>query len=330
MRTSKELIIASKEFTKENRVRSWFETLLTLVLLMVSLSATCLQIPVLVKFLLSIISALFIVRLFVIYHDYQHHSILQHSKTAEFLMKAIGIFVLAPQNIWKRSHDYHHHHNSKLTLGAIGSYPTISTEYFFSLPKEKQQLYLINRHPLTVIFGHITLFIYWLNLKSFIQSPKKHWDSFIALLFHAVSAVLVFYFLGIEGFIFIWFIPYFLAFGIGSYLFYAQHNFPAAKFKQNHDWAYEAAALESTSFFEMPLFLHWMTGNIGYHHVHHLNSRIPFYRLPEAMEKMPELHNVQTTNWHPLEIMHCFRLKLWCVKSDKMVTMREAKANYKA
>lgn len=329
MRTSKELILASKEFTKENRLRSWFETLLTIVLLGISLTMTCLQVPVLVKLLFSIISALFIVRLFIIYHDYQHHSILQHSKTAEFLMKAVGVFVLAPQNIWKRSHDYHHHNNSKLTLGAIGSYPTVSTDYFFSLTKQQQQLYLINRHPLTIIFGHLTLFIYWLNLKSFMQSPKKHWDSFFALTFHVVSAVCIIKFLGFEMFIFLWLIPYFLAFGIGSYLFYAQHNFPSAKFKENPDWKYEAAALESTSFFEMHPVLHWITGNIGYHHVHHLNSRIPFYNLPEAMQKIPELHHVPTTNWHPLEIIRCFRLKLWCVKSNKMVTMKDAKANYK-
>ncbi|MES2690683.1 MAG: fatty acid desaturase, partial [Bacteroidota bacterium] len=191
----------------------------------------------------------------------------------------------------------------------------------------EQKLYLINRHPLTIIFGHLTLFIYWLNLKSFIQSPKKHMDSFAALFLHGASAVAILYFSGFETFVFAWWIPYSLAFGIGSYLFYSQHNFPSAQFRETHDWKYEAAALESTSFMEMHPLLHWMTGNIGYHHVHHLNSRIPFYRLPEAMKMMPELQDVATTSWNPMEIIRCFSVKLWDVKRNKMVTMKEAKVN---
>lgn len=327
MRTSKELILASKEFTKENRTKSWYETILTLVVLAGVISVTYLDLPLLLRALFSIISALFIVRLFIIYHDYQHHTILQHSKPAEYLMKAVGVLVLAPQNIWKRSHDHHHHHNSKLTISAIGSYPIISTTRFFSLSPGEQKLYLINRHPLTIIFGHLTLFIYWLNLKSFIQSPKKHLDSLAALIFHAASAAAIIYFAGTETFIFSWLVPYFLAFGIGSYLFYSQHNFPSAQFRESHDWKYEAAALESTSFMVMHPLMHWMTGNIGYHHVHHLNARIPFYRLPEAMRMMPELQNAPTTSWNPMEIIRCFSIKLWDAKRNKMVTMKEAKIN---
>ncbi len=327
MRTSKELILASKAFTKENRFKSWFETLLTAVLLFVALFITYLNIPVLVKLPVSILAALLLVRLFIIYHDYQHHTILQHSKIADLMMKAFGVFMLAPQNIWKRSHDHHHHHNSKLTLSGIGSYPTISTQRYFKLTAAEKSLYLINRHPITIMWGHFTLFIYWLNLKSLIQSPKKHLDSLAALIFHAASAVAIIYYAGFQTFVFAWWIPYTIAFGIGAYLFYCQHNFPSAKFKENHDWKYENAALQSTSFMDMSPIMHWFTGNIGYHHVHHLNARIPFYRLPEAMAKMPELQNPPKTSWNPLEVMRCFNLKLWDPKLDKMVTMKEAKAN---
>ena len=160
MRTSKELILASKEFTKENRFKSWLETLLTAVLVFVALFITYLNIPVLVKLPVSILAALLLVRLFIIYHDYQHHTILQHSKIADLMMKAFGVFMLAPQNIWKRSHDHHHHHNSKLTLSGIGSYPTISTQRYFKLTPAEKCLYLINRHPITIMWGHFTLFIY--------------------------------------------------------------------------------------------------------------------------------------------------------------------------
>jgi omega-6 fatty acid desaturase (delta-12 desaturase) len=324
MRKSKELILASKEFAREDRTRSWVETILTLLLLIVFLSATFIDLPLLVRLGISFTCALFYVRMFTIFHDYQHHAILQKSRLADLLMKAYGIFILTPQNIWKRSHDHHHAHNSKLTITAIGSYPTISKERFLGLSRQDQNLYLLNRHPLTVIFGHLTLFIYWLNLKSFIQSPKKHLDSLAALVLHFGSAIVVYYYAGAETFLFAWFIPFFLSFAIGSYLFYSQHNFPDAQFRENHDWEYDHAALASTSFMTMHPVFHWMTGNIGYHHVHHLNSRIPFYRLPEAMKKMPELQHVATTSWSPVNIWRCFRVKLWDKEKGKMITLSQA------
>jgi acyl-lipid omega-6 desaturase (Delta-12 desaturase) len=325
MRTSKELILASRIFSEENRSRSWYEVFSTLLLLSVFFTATFLNIPLLFRLLCSLICSLLYVKMFVIYHDYQHHAILQKSKIATLLMKAFGIYILAPQNIWKRSHDHHHNHNSKLTTSGIGSYPTISKDFFLRLTKAERRIYLISRHPLTVIFGYFTLFIYWLNVKSFIQSPQRHWDSLFALVFHVAAGTTIYYFLGGTTFFISWFMPFFTAFGMGSYLFYCQHNFPGAQFRENQDWKYDYAALASTSFMVMPPVMQWLTGNIGYHHVHHLNSRIPFYRLPEAMEKMPELQNVVTTSWHPKDMWRCFQLKLWDAEKGKMIRLNQMK-----
>ncbi|MFN3404873.1 MAG: fatty acid desaturase family protein [Cytophagaceae bacterium] len=321
MRTSKELILASREFAKEDRKKSWSETFITLFLLGTVLALTFIDAPVVIRLFFSILCSFLYIRMFIIYHDYQHHAILQKSRLAEFLMKAYGIYILTPQNIWKRSHDHHHNHNSKLTLIGIGSYPTISKKRFLSLTPREQKIYLINRHPLTIILGYFTLFIYWLNVKSFYQSPKKHWDSFLALAIHFTAGTLIFVYLGWVTFLISFFIPYFVAFAMGSYLFYCQHNFPTAVFCENHDWKYDKAALNSTSFMVMPKWLTWLTGNIGYHHVHHLNSRIPFYRLPEAMDKMPELQNPPTTSWNPIEMWRCFRVKLWDDENGKMIRL---------
>jgi len=315
------LILASKAFTKENRLRSWLEIFSTLLLLSVFLAATFMPLPLPIRLACGLVVSLLYVKMFVIYHDYQHHAILQKSKLATLIMKAFGIYMLTPQNVWKRSHDHHHNHNSKLTISGIGSYPTISKDYFLKLSKTEKRLYLINRHPLTVVLGYFTLFIYWLNVKSFIQSPKKHLDSLAALLFHFAAGIAICYFLGWTIYLISWFIPFFIAFAMGSYLFYCQHNFPEAQFSENHDWKYELAALNSTSFMVMPQIMQWLMGNIGYHHVHHLNSRIPFYRLPEAMKNMPELQNASTTSWNPLEMLRCFKLKLWDAEKGKMITL---------
>jgi omega-6 fatty acid desaturase (delta-12 desaturase) len=324
MRTGKELISASKEFTGENRFRSWLELFITIIPIGILLVFASLpDISLLFRLLIGLSCGLFYVRLFVIYHDYQHRAILQNSPFANLIMKAIGVYLLAPETIWKRSHEHHHNNNSKLTIAGIGSYPTICKTRYLKLSKNEKRLYLINRHPLTVIFGYFTLFIYWLNVKSFVQSPSKHIDSFVALLFHAVASFGIYYFFGTTALLAGWLFPFFLAFGIGSYLFYCQHNFPGAKFRENHDWKYDHAALASTSRMEMNPLMQWFTADIGYHHVHHLNSRIPFYRLKEAERSMPELKNVSTTSWNPIEVFKCFNLKLWDAELGKMITLGE-------
>ena len=324
MRTGKELIQASKQFAGENPLRSWVEVLCTMLLAGMLLTAISMErIPLVIRIILSIFCGLTYMRMFVIYHDYQHRAILQRSVPAEWLMTALGIYLLAPETIWRRTHEHHHNNNSKLTISGIGSYPTVSKKRFLSLTKLEQRIYLINRHPVTILLGYFTLFTYWLNLKSFFQSPSKHVDSLLSLLLHWGIGFVIWYYLGTTALIFMWWMPFFLAFGMGSYVFYSQHNFPGAKFRENQDWTYDNAALSSTSYMRMNPVMQWFTADIGYHHVHHLNSRIPFYRLKEAMKSMPELKNVATTSWSPIEMWKCFRLKLWDPDREEMITLRQ-------
>lgn len=320
--------MATKVFAKENIIRSWIETCVTLILLisvfMVNFWSTLLPL----RCIMGIMTALLYVRMFVIYHDYHHHAILQKSIIAKYLMNCFGIFILIPPNIWKRSHDHHHNHNSKLVITGIGSYPTISKEMFIALSTKDRRLYLINRHPFTIFLGYFTLFIYWLNIKSFVQAPKKHWDSALCLIIHLAIGCWIWTNLGILNFSLAWFFPFFLALATGSYLFYSQHNFPAAKFKENKSWSYDHAALYSSSYMIMPAILNWFTGNIGFHHVHHLNAKIPFYRLKEAMDNIPELQLSPTTSFHPREVWRCLQLKLWDHDQDKMITLKELNNSY--
>jgi omega-6 fatty acid desaturase (delta-12 desaturase) len=114
-------------------------------------------------------------------------------------------------------------------------------------------------------------------------------------------------------------IPHFIACALGSYMFYAQHNFPDVSFNDAAGWTYEKAAMESSSFMRTNRIMAWFTGNIGYHHIHHLNARIPFYRLPEVLKKIPELQTPKTTSLNPMDIIRCLRLKVWDVESQRMV-----------
>jgi omega-6 fatty acid desaturase (delta-12 desaturase) len=157
-------------------------------------------------------------------------------------------------------------------------------------------------------------------LSPFVNNPREHYDSFIAFLLHIVIAVTITYFLGWPALLLTQVIPHFIASAIGTYLFYAQHNFPGVSFNDKAGWTYEKAAMESSSYIKTGPLWAWFTANIGYHHIHHLNARIPFYRLPEVFKKIPELKTPKTTSLHPFEIIRCLRLKVWDVDAQQMVS----------
>jgi omega-6 fatty acid desaturase (delta-12 desaturase) len=163
-------------------------------------------------------------------------------------------------------------------------------------------------------------------LYPFLKRPREHYDCLIAFVAHVAIAVAIVYLFGWLGLLLTFLVPYFIADALGSYLFYAQHNFPTVSFNDNAGWTYDKAALESSSFMKTGLIWSWFTANIGYHHIHHLNARIPFYRLPEAVSAIPELKNPRTTSLHPMDIIRCLRLKVWDVESQRMVGVGNIKA----
>ncbi|HLA57962.1 MAG TPA: fatty acid desaturase, partial [Puia sp.] len=310
MLSGKELILATKPFAKEIRSKSWFYALSTILLIGMALTATILIPFFSVKLIFSLIAGLLMVRMFIIYHDHQHHSILTHSRLANFIMTVFGFYILSPTSIWKRSHDHHHNNNSKLFSASIGSYPIVTKRKYEEMNGRQKFEYLAIRHPLTIAMGYFSMFIFGMCIASFISNPRKHYDSLIALIIHITISVLLFIFVGWQIWFCLFFLPFVIAFAMGAYLFYAQHNFPGVTFSDNKEWAYEKAAMESSSYMVMNPVMAWLTGNIGYHHIHHLNSKIPFYRLPEVMAQIKELQSCKRTSLNIKEVIACLRLKI--------------------
>lgn len=323
MTDGKQLILATKVFAKEIRWKSWWHTLSTLAILTGLHTGVYLLQPLWLRIPCSIGAGLVMVRMFVIYHDHQHHSILNRSFAADIIFKIFGVYMLAPSSIWKRSHDYHHNHNSKLFSASIGSYPIMTKKKFLQSSKGERRVYLAIRHPLTVFLGYISMFIYGMCISSFASAPRRHWDSLLALIVHFGVSVLIFVYFGWLTWLLSYVIPFWIAFGLGAYLFYAQHNFPGVIFREKDDWCYVDAAILSSSYMKMNPFWQWVTANIGYHHIHHINSRIPFYRLPEVMAKIPELQKAKTTTLNPADIIACFKLKVWDPENNKMIGVKQ-------
>ena len=325
MLEGKDLILATKPFAKENRALSWFHTVTTMFII-AAIILTIFYVPHwYFKLIASLLLGFVNVRMFVIYHDHQHHAILHKDPIGNFFFFFYGLYTLAPTSIWKRSHDYHHAHNSKLFSASIGSYPIMTKQKFESSTPSERRAYLFARHPLTILFGFFTMFLWGMCIESFRSSPRRHWDSLLAIVVHVGVAALIVIYSGWMIWFLAWFLPFFIQFCIGAYLFYAQHNFPGVKFKDNKGWTYEHAALESSSFMKLNAFFRWATANIGYHHIHHMNARIPFYRLPEAMKAISELQNPKLTSFKPKDVIACLKLKLWDPELQKMIPLP---ANY--
>ncbi len=326
----KQLILATKPFAKEVRWKSWWHLFTTGVLLGGAYFGIFWpSTPVWLKVVCAVLAGLLIARMFIIYHDHQHKAILQNSKFADGVMTLWGIFVLAPTSIWKRSHDHHHTHNSKLYTSSIGSYPIVTVEKFKTFSKKERAIYLFIRHPLTITFGYLFVFLYGMCIRSFVNNRDKHWDSLIAVIVHIGMGVLIASWLGWTAFWLGFITPAMIALGLGAYLFYAQHNFPTATFAEKEGWSYVNAALGSSSYMKMSKLMHWFTGNIGYHHIHHLNARIPFYRLPEVFKAIPALQKAKTTSLMPLEMVRCLRLKVWDPEKGRLIGFRELRNSFK-
>jgi omega-6 fatty acid desaturase (delta-12 desaturase) len=325
MRTGSELVLATKEYARDSTARSWWCVLSTAFLLALALVGTIANLPLFARVVCSIFAGLLLLRLFVIYHDQQHHAILPRSRLAEVLMRIFGIYALSASSIWRSSHNHHHNHNSKLRGSHIGSFPIMTSAQFLKSSPGTRFGYLFVRHPLTILFGYIFMFLYGMCLNPFLNHPRKHFDCFVALVAHIIIGAALLFFFDWQTLLLAQTIPHFVLYAIGTYLFYAQHNFPGVSFKDKSGWTYERAALESSSHMKTSWFMGWFTANIGCHHVHHLNSRIPFYRLPEVIRRIPELQNAKTTSLSPANIFRCLRLKVWDVQKQRMISLRELK-----
>ena len=320
---NKSIIRSTLKFGKEKVKLSWFYTITSIFLLVCFITLTMITPILWIRCICSMGITIMIVRTFIIYHDYLHGTILRKSKFAKVLFFIYGLYVLAPINVWKRTHNYHHRNNGKFFKPSIGSYPIYTKEKFKRSSRKEKISYLLIRHPLVMFFGYLFTFIYGMCLYPFISNPKKYFDSLLSILIHSLYIFLLYYFFDFNRVLLVVILPHFISSALGAYLFYAQHNFPEAKYKNDQEWNYEFSALESSSYLKMNKVMEWITGNIGYHHIHHLNPSIPFYRLPETMRAVKSLQNPKTTSLRIKDIISCLKLRVWNEELNKMSSLNE-------
>ncbi|MFZ0600845.1 MAG: fatty acid desaturase [Roseiarcus sp.] len=278
------------------------------------------------SFALAPLAAGLLIRLFIIQHDCGHGSFFPSKLANDWVGRAIGVLTVTPYDHWRRCHAIHHATSGNLDRRGIGDIKTLTVREYLERDRRDRLIYWLYRHPL-VMFGIGPTYVFLLENRlpiGFMRKGLMPWLSTMTtnagLLLAAGSLIL---YVGLTTFLIVHLPIVVLAATMGVWVFYVQHQFEATTWDGTTDWSQPEAALSGSSHYHLPLPLRWFSANIGVHHVHHLSSGIPFYRLPEVLRTYPELSEVgRLTLWRSLV---CVRLALWDEETRRLLSFREAR-----
>lgn len=322
-RSASTVLMETRPFASDNASESWWKFWTTGIIMVGLLVVAGIAPWWPMRLLSSLLGALVMVRMFIIYHDFMHGAVLRNSLLARILLHLYGYLLLVPAKAWRKSHNYHHAHVGMALVSNTGSFPLMTTAMWHNASWIERLSYRVSRSPVIILGAYLTVFAWSLTIEPLFRHPLKHWDSALALGLHGGLITSLWWIGGPDTAIYSFLLPLVIAEMLGAYLFYAQHNFPGVKILRAEEWTNYRASLQTSSHLKLGRLLRWFTGDIGYHHVHHLNLAIPFYRLADAMDAIPELQRPVITTLNPRDIIACLRLKLWDEASERMVSFRE-------
>lgn len=275
--------------------------------------------------LLAIPTAGFLVRLFMIQHDCGHGAFFRRRATNDWVGRALGIFTLTPYDDWKRSHTVHHATSGNLDRRGIGDILTLTVDEYVSRSALGRFAYRAYRHPL-VMFGIGPAWLFLLRQRFPFEQVRWSWRPWASTAATnagiAVLAGLGIWLIGFGPLAAVQLPVMLLAGSIGVWLFYVQHQFENVAWARDGDWSVSDAALSGSSHYDLPAVLRWFTANIGVHHVHHLCSRIPYYRLQRALRDHPRLESVGRVTLG--QSLCSVNLVLWDENGKRLISFREA------
>jgi acyl-lipid omega-6 desaturase (Delta-12 desaturase) len=275
--------------------------------------------------LLAIPAAGLLVRLFIIQHDCGHHSFFRSARANDVLGGFCGIFTLTPYRLWRRSHSLHHATSGNLSQRGNGDVWVLTVDEYLKRSFFGRLQYRLYRHPFFLFaVGPILLFVIHQRFTFDIPKAWRRERGSVHITNLGIVAVLLAAWctIGLATFFLVHLPIILIAASIGSWLFFVQHQYEHAYWQPHDRWDFMRAAFEGSSYYKLPSVLQWFTGNIGFHHIHHLESRIPNYNLASCYAAVPELRHVVTLRMR--DSIRCVRLKLWDVQLQRMVTFSEA------
>ena len=276
--------------------------------------------------LLTIPAAGFLVRLFMLQHDCGHGNLFSRRSVNDWTGRVMGVLTFTPYDYWRRTHAFHHANAGNLGQRGIGDIQTLTVREYRALPWRGRLRYRLYRHPAVMFgLGPAWLFICQYRLPfGLMRAGIQPWVSTISTNFCiALLAAALIWLMGLYPFLTVQMPIVLIAATVGVWLFYVQHQFEETHWSDEKSWNFQRAALHGSSHYELPVVLRWFTGNIGIHHVHHLSSKVPFYRLPEILRDYPELR--ETGRVTLLQSLRCIKLALWDERDKRLVSFRNAR-----
>ena len=308
--------------------RALFELTVTLVpfLGLWALAWAALSINTALAVGLALINAGFLLRIFMIQHDCGHGSFLKNRQANDWMGRVLGVLTLTPYDVWRKNHATHHATSGNLDHRGTGDIPTLTVREYRARSAFGRLKYRVLRHPL-FLFGFAPIYIFFFQYRlpvGLMRAGAKYWLS--ALGTNAgIAGVLagLYWFGGADVLLFVFLPTTLLAAAIGMWLFYVQHQFEDTAWERDADWNVQTAAIEGSSFYDLPPVLAWLTADIGAHHIHHLASRIPFYRLRDVLRDHEGLTKCGRVTL--LDSFRSARLHLWDEATQQLVPFAQAR-----
>ncbi|NBB79645.1 MAG: fatty acid desaturase [Verrucomicrobia bacterium] len=268
------------------------------------------------------LAALFLVRVFIIFHDCGHGAYFKSKRLNNVVGFVTGLLTLTPYRHWKWQHAVHHGTSGNLDARGIGDVWTMTVKEYQSASWLTRLHYRVARNPV-VLFGLVPLGLFLIYQRiPYAQASRRdrnsvHWMNLAILLYAGGLS----WFFGFWNFLWIQLTITGISGTLGVWLFYVQHQFEDTYWRAGDAWDYTASAMEGSSFYKLPGMLNWFSGSIGYHHIHHLSSRIPNYNLKACHEAEPFFQQVPEINLR--RSLRSLRLRLWDEASGKLVGFAE-------
>jgi acyl-lipid omega-6 desaturase (Delta-12 desaturase) len=279
--------------------------------------------------LLALPAAGFLVRLFMIQHDCGHGAFFRHRLANDWVGRLIGVLTLTPYDFWRRTHAIHHATSGNLDRRGAGDIDTLTVDEYLARSRWGRLRYRVYRHPI-IMFGIGPVFLFILRYRLPVGHMRGGWEPWLSTMATNVAiAALVatmIWLTSFGAFLLVHLPIMLLAGSIGVWLFYVQHQFEDTVWAHDRAWDLHKAALHGSSYYDLPHVLRWFTANIGAHHIHHLCSRIPCYRLPLVLRDYPELSGIGRLTL--VQSFRCVRLVLWDEGQRRLISFREVRQRH--
>jgi acyl-lipid omega-6 desaturase (Delta-12 desaturase) len=279
--------------------------------------------------LLAVPAAGFLVRLFMIQHDCGHGAFFHRRFANDWVGRVIGVLTLTPYDFWRRAHAVHHATSGNLERRGIGDVDTLTVHEYLALCRWGRLRYRVYRHPV-IMFGLAPAYLFIVQHRLPVGLMRSGWQPWLStgatnVAIAALVAIMI-WLVGIGPFLLVHLPIMLLAASAGVWLFYVQHQFENTVWAHDRAWNLQEVALHGSSHYALPSLLRWFTANIGIHHIHHLCSRIPYYRLPLVLRDYPHLDGIGRLTL--LQSLRCVRLALWDEGQNRLVSFREVRRHY--